>query len=117
MTCPLDYSLCDRTVTLYRNQNGIPRRREIPNAYFQWQMQQTYDAFGQQSDTKFLLIIPGNEEMVYPGDRILEGIGPSLGAIRWEEFIPQNYPGLVEIGYVKPCYWEGQICHYEAGRK
>lgn len=117
MNCPLDYSLCNKTVTVYRYENGQVQRRVIRNAFFQWQLQQSYDTFGKQLKTAFLLILPGKEESVYPGDRIVGGTGPVITAGQWQDFIPEKYTGLAEVSYVKPCYWDGEICHYEAGRK
>lgn len=116
MTCPLDYSLCNKTVTLYRFENGRVHRRLLHNVYYQWQHHESYDALGQQMKTTFLLIIPGKEEYVYPGNRVMEGVGPAISAHQWQQFVPEKYYGLSEVGYVKPCYWEGEICHYEAGR-
>lgn len=116
MTCPLDYSLCDKTVTLYRFDSGRLDRRVLQNVYYQWQLQEHYDALGHQMKTTFLLIVPGNTVQVYPGDRIMEGVGPIVHPNQWQQFVPEKYYGLSEVSYVKPCYWEGEICHYEAGR-
>ncbi len=116
MTCPLDYSLCDKTVTVYRLQGDRVLRCVIENVFYQWQIRQTFDAFGQQQETAFLLILPGSDWQICPGDRVLEGIGPEISAAQWQEYIPVNVRSLAEVCYVKPCYWEGTVCHYEAGR-
>ena len=36
MINPLSYDLCDKTVTVYRLENGEITRNILENAYFQW---------------------------------------------------------------------------------
>ena len=108
---PLDYSLCEQTVTLYR-QTG--ERWVIPNTYLSAQIETPTEPYGKSMAKKFLLIIPGNF-LLYPGDRIYAGIGPE--EVQWQSFVPAAEPALFEAGYVKPCLWEGQITHWEAGNR
>ena len=42
-------------------------------------------------------------------------IGPE--EVVWEEFLPCTTEDLVEVAYVIPWYWDGQLHHVEAGRK
>ena len=117
MTGPLDYSLCDQTVTVYRKEKNTITRLQIDGCYYTWQEAQTEDEMGIRRETKCLLILPGDEQSVYIGDRVYPGIGPFISTTGWSSFLPVSVPGLAEINYVSPCYWEGELCHTEAGRK
>lgn len=116
MSCPLDYSLCDQTVTLYRLEKGVVCRQVVENAFYEWRLEQVTDAMGTRQETKFSLILPG-EHTVLPGDRVYGGIGPEISAREWTSFLPVCVPGLSQVQYVRPCYWQGIVCHIEAGRK
>ncbi len=115
MLSPLDYSLCCQTVTLYRRQGDRVDRTVVENAFYQWRVRQEKTPEGQTHQVDFLLILPGEEHSVLPGDRVIGGIGPELTAREWPGFLPVKVPGLAEVSYVKPCFWEGALCHTEAG--
>lgn len=116
MSCPLDYSLCDHTVTLYRWRSGTVIRQVVQNAWYDYQTVRHTDGLGHRQETQFRLIVPGNAELL-PGDRVYDGIGPDVTQAQWADFLPVCIPGLSQVQYVKPCYWQGKICHTEAGRK
>lgn len=107
---PLDYSLCEQTVTVYRRQGEGVARVVLDNCFLQLQRMQKTDTLGQQRACSFLLIVPGQEQMVFPGDRIFEGVGP-------EDLTWAQTGAFDQVEYAKPCYWCGCICHTEAGRK
>lgn len=115
MDCPLDYSLCDKTVTVYRMENGKLQRLVVEGCYYVWQVGQETDALGTRQITRFLLIMPGSCQRVFPGDRIYDGVGPE--EVDWPTFLPTNVPGLSQVAYTRPTWWAGSICHVEAGRK
>ena len=117
MNGPLDYSLCDRTVTIYRKQGDTILREVAENCFFLLQEEQTTDRQGLQRDTLCFLVMPGQIQRIFPGDRVYEGIGPQVSLVEWENFLPQTVPGLAVLSYVKPWYWDGRLCHVEAGRK
>ena len=108
---PFDYSLCNQTVTLYRKTG---ERRVIPNAYFSGKITTPTESYGKSMEKKFLLIIPGDCPLS-PGDRVYAGIGPEQ--VDLKTFVPAAVPALFEAGFVKPCFWEGSICHWEAGNR
>ncbi len=108
------YPLCDRTVTVYHQENGMVSRRVAENCFYRWEDACREDGQGISFGRKFLLVQPG-EMPIYPGDRILDGIGPET--VDWEAFIPENVPGLSVAGYATPRYFAGRLCHYEAGRR
>lgn len=116
MNCPLDYSLCDETVTLYRRTEDGVLRRVIPNARYIWEEHLTTDASGAHQERKFLLILPGQRDIL-PGDRVVGGIGPQITKAQWSTFLPVNTPGLSQVAYIKPCHYLGAVCHIEAGRR
>lgn len=108
---PFDYSLCDQTVTLYRETG---ERWVIPNAYLSAKITTPTEPYGKSMEKKFLLIIPGDFPL-QPGDRIYAGFGPE--ETDWKSFVPAAVPALFEAGFVKPCFWEGVITHWEAGNR
>ena len=111
---PFDYSLCNQTVTLYRKEQDRITRRVIRNAYFSGKITTPAESYGKSMEKKFLLIIPGNTE-IRTGDRIYAGTGPMQ--VDWQRFVPAAEPALFEAGFTKPCFWEGSICHWEAGNR
>lgn len=116
MSCPLDYSLCNQVVTVYRLDHASVSRQVVENAWYSWECKQVTDELGKRQETLFSLIVPG-ECTLLPGDRVYDGIGPEITAKQWAGFLPVTVPGLGEIQYVRPCCWQGTICHTEAGRK
>lgn len=117
MTGPLDYTLCDQTVTVYHKSGNQIHRQVMEGCFYSWKEVQQEDEFGIRRETLCQLILPGDEKRIYIGDRVIEGIGPEIGDTDWAAFLPVLVEGLAEINYVMPCYWEGTLCHKEAGRK
>ena len=115
MSCPLDYSLCDRTVTLYRLKDGQVLRSVLEGCFFSRQEEEGQDLTGAWRKVKCYLIHPGPEVLLCPGDRVFEGVGPEIGPEEWRDFIPEKVQELAAINYIRPCYWQGQVCHTEAG--
>lgn len=112
---PLDYSLCTQTVTVYRKQADTVLRQVVENCYLRLEQQREVDALGCHREKAFLLIVPGDIQRVFAGDRVMEGIGPEVTSEQWHRFIPALVDGLVEASYATPFCWEGKICHVEAG--
>ena len=113
----MEYGMCDRTVTVYRKTESGILRNVIHGCYYTWQQEQTVDTYGCRKETKFLLVMPGDTQRVFVGDRIFDGVGPEIATDGWAGFIPAAVPGLAEAEYVLPCYFDGRLCHVEAGRK
>ena len=114
---PLDYSLCTQTVTLYRKEDQCIRRQVLENCFFRLEQRRNVDTLGYRSEPAFLLIVPGQTQQVFEGDRILEGAGPEVGPDAWSQFIPALVSGLAVVTYVTPYHWDGVLCHVEAGGK
>lgn len=107
---PLDYSLCDQTVTLYGIRDGEILRRVVENCYLAAESAIAENTFGKSRLKEFLLIIPEDFDL-QPGDRVFRGIGPE--EVNWQTFVPAFTDGLYEVGRVKKQLWEGEVTHVE----
>lgn len=110
----MDYSLCDETVTVYRKTGEKVSRQVVDNARLIQNISTPTESYGKSKEKKFLLIIPGDFPL-QPGDRVFAGIGPENPD--WAGFVPALVEPLFEIGFVKPCYWDGEVIHWEAGNR
>ena len=113
---PYDYDLCQKTVTLYRLENGVVRRRQLYGVFYEYHSKEVQDQYGRRQETVSLLVVPGNAD-IRQGDRIYNGIGPDIDQKQWRHFLPIMIQGLSEVNFVSPIYWEDQLCHIEAGRR
>lgn len=109
---PLDYSLCCQCVTLYRKEADGIRRQVLDSCYLSTRDDAPAESYGKSLEKTFRLIVPG-QRPVRCGDRVYDGIGPE--ASDWHSFVPAAVQGLYEVSFVKPCFWEGEIIHWEAG--
>ena len=113
----MDYGLCDQTATIYHKENGTVTRTLIKNCYWEYRREHISDVQGTRMENRFLLILPGPEQQICPGDRVFFGIGPEISLEEWPLFIPARDIRVGEAEYVTPFYREGALCHTEAGRK
>lgn len=111
----MDYPLCDQTVTIYRKHADQVLRLVAYGCYFSCRDTMLRDENGSRQSRSFLLVMPGNIQRVFPGDRVCPGEGPQVAAQDWDRFLPVLVPGLVQVAYTKPFYWNGKLCHVEAG--
>lgn len=109
--------LFDKTVTVYRLTETGVARQELDNCFFVWEDRLQEDEIGEHTYRKFRLIVPGPEQQVFTGCRVLPGIGPAVNTQQWKTFIPAKVENLCEAAYVCPRYFGGQLCHTEAGQK
>lgn len=113
---PVDYGLCRQTVTVYHNENGAVTRTVHRRALLDFKKTQSVDKTGSREANAFLLVIPGPEAQVAVGDKVLPGEGPECAAPEeWVALIPARVPGLAVVRYVDRKYWNGSVCHTEAG--
>lgn len=116
---PVDYSLCNQTVTLYHWCGGdsVTRRVIEKGAFLDFKKAQDVSKTGSKEVNSFLLVIPCGEIFVAVEDKVLHGEGPEIATrADWvEEFIPSKVPGLAVVKYVDPKYWHGRLVHVEAG--
>ncbi len=113
---PVDYSLCDQTVTVYHKDNETYTRTVYGQAFLDFRKNRNINKTGSKETNSFLLIIPGADVRLYPQDKVILGVGPEVATReKWAAFIPAKVPGLVVIQYVDPKYYAGRQVHVEAG--
>ena len=115
---PVDYSLCNQTVTVYHwdGKDAYTRKVIEKGAFLDFKKTQNVDKTGSKEANSFLLVIPGPVVPISVGDKVLEGVGPEIATREaWAAFIPAKIPGLVVVKYVDPKYWHGAVVHTEAG--
>lgn len=114
--CPVDYRLCNQTVTVYHKDGDKYTRTVYDRAFLDFRKTLTTDKTGSKESNSFLLVIPGDSQTVFVGDKVLLGEGPEITTAKeWTAFVPVKVPGLVVVDYVDPKYWNGEIVHTEAG--
>ena len=108
---PLDYSLCDMTVTVYHRE-GLTRR-VVSGAYYAPAQECHAQSGRERADTSFLLVLPGTlGTRLRPGDKVAPGEGPEL--TDWAALVPAAVPGLGVITSVTPRHFGGRLVHTEA---
>ena len=115
---PVDYRLCNQTVTVYHWDGGGTYTRCVieKGAFLDFKKVRDISKTGSTEVNSFLLVIPCNTVPVAVGDKVFLGEGPEVSTREaWTEFIPAKVPGLVVVKYVDPKYWKGSIVHVEAG--
>ena len=115
-TCPVDYRMCNQTVTVYHKDGDTYTRTVYERAFLDFRKTMTVDKTGKTEANSFLLVIPGCTQAVFTGDKVMLGVGPEISTRdAWAAFRPDNTPGLVVVKYVDPKYWNGEMVHTEAG--
>lgn len=114
-TCPVDYQMCNQTVTVYHKDGDTVTRTVHTNAFFDFKKTQNVDKTGSREVNSFLLVIPCATQAVFVEDKVLLGSGPEITHKEWAAFIPAKVPNLVVVKYVDPKYWGDQMIHVEAG--
>lgn len=113
MSSLLDKNLCCQKVTVYQKRGQSVRRIVVEDACLFTEDALLQELSGSRGRVSFSLILPREEPSLYPGDRIFRGEGPECRD--WNGFIPAAVPGLMQVEYVSPFYWEGKFSHWEAG--
>lgn len=113
---PVDYSLCNQTVTVYHKENETYTQTVYHRAFLDFRKNRNIDKTGSKETNSFLLVIPGADVRLCPQDKVLLGVGPEVTTReQWAALIPTKVPGLVVVQYVDPKYYEGRQVHVEAG--
>lgn len=114
--CPVSYKLCNQTVTVYHKDGDKYIRAVHDRAFLDHKKTQTVDKTGSKEANSFLLVIPGDAQTVFVGDKVYDGIGPEIADREaWAAFVPSKVPGLVVVSYADAKKWNGKIVHTEAG--
>lgn len=111
----MEYPLCDQRVSIYRKTPDGIQRQVVDGCFYNWQLSRKLAAGLDRRERSFLLVIPGGKAQIAVGDRVLEGTGPEAKDVDWCRFVPGAVAGLSQVAYVKPWYYEGKLCHMEAG--
>jgi hypothetical protein len=115
-TCPVDYRMCNQTVTVYHKDGDTVTRTVHTNAFFDFKKTQSVDKTGSKEANAFLLVIPCAAQAVFVEDKVLQGVGREITTREdWAAFIPAKVPGLVVVKYADPKYWGERMIHVEAG--
>lgn len=117
---PVDYRLCNQTVTVYHPL--LDSRGQITSVdvntywgFLDFKKVRNVEKTGSSEATSFLLIIPGDHQTVFPGDKALMGEGQPVPPEQWKNLIPGKVPGLCVVKYADLKYWNGKPVHTEAG--
>lgn len=133
--CPLFYGHCVQTVTLYHADfaggDYACRRVVVPRVYLEFKKNCNVDKTGRTEANSFLLVIPqascrfvlpaeykgaAGTYTLEPGDKVLLGEGPELPTREaWAALLPAGVYGLAVVQNIDVKYWQGTICHVEAG--
>ena len=131
--CPLDYSHCDQTVTIYHQDKMSKEihRVVIHGAHLDFKRTQNTDKTGSKDASSFFLVVPESSCRYVPpdaytgadgtytlaaADKVQLGEGPHLpDRAAWASHIPTLVNDLVVVQYVDPKFWRGERCHLEAG--
>ena len=106
---PLDYSLCQDTVTVYHRE-GLTRQ-VLQSVHYEFTTRREVTGGIARVSRGFHLVIPGECD-IHPGDKVLRGIGPE--GISWDDLLPETQPTLGIVTSVQPRYYKGNLCHTEA---
>ena len=115
-TSPMDYRLCNQTVTIYHKDGETYTQKVVRDAFVDFKKTQNVDKTGSTEANSFLLVIPGDSVVVSVGDKVLHGVGNRVDTREaWAALIPAKVNGLVVVKYVDHKYWNGKKIHTEAG--
>lgn len=101
---PLDYSLCQMTVTVY---DAYGTARVLNGVHYEFTDSLEVEKGIGSHGRGFLLVIPGADPIAV-GDRVLLGQGPEKPA-----FNTAQTDTLGVAASVRPRYFRGRICHTE----
>ena len=114
--CPVDYRLCNQTVTVYHKDGDTITRTVHDRAFLDLRKNKTVGKTGSKENSTFLLVIPGTTQTVFVGDKVMQGVGPEVTTREDRAaLIPATTPDLVVVEYVELRLWKGRLVHTEAG--
>ena len=96
----MEYPFCDMTVTVYRAGD----RQVLTGCYLE--ISQGRQPADERLQKDFLLVVPGSEQRVFPGDRLVPGIGPEV----WDPQLPEG----LTVSTVRRFFLDGRLSHIEA---
>lgn len=106
----MEYPLCDQAVTVYRCKEDTVLRQVLEGCYLE--LGDSCRSQDVRHDREFLLVVPGQLQQVFPGDRLVPGVGPRVQ--RMKELLPAYVPQVLTVRKVKRFFWNGRLSHIEA---
>lgn len=104
------YNLCRQTVTVYRAEGDTISRRVLPRVFLEFRGKRKTDRVGLREDSSFLLVVPGEEQAVALGDKVVPGEGPELTKAQWA-----SLTDCCIVRWAEQKYFDGKSVHTEAG--
>lgn len=104
-----DYRLCKQTVTVYHRE-GLTRQ-VFDKAYYEYGRTLDTAAGADTGGASCLLVIPCREQVIFPGDKVVLGVGPKLTS--WAALNPTAEPTLSVLREVKCKFLGKSMCHCE----
>ena len=113
---PVTYNLCTDTVTIYHKDGETYSAKVFNRAFFDNKKNLSVDKTGSHDGNSFLLVIPCDTQVVFPGDKVRRGAHESVTTREeWAALNPTKVPDLNVVSNVDVKYWHGRIVHCEAG--
>lgn len=140
---PVDYRLCDQTVTVYHllgtGSAFACTRTVFRGAFLDWKKVQAVNKTGSRDTHEVLLVLPSGWDgrpvwadpdeyaalsaqmrtgrfTLAPQDKVLWGEGPEISTReQWSALVPGRRSGLVVLQQVDPKLWRGTVTHVEGG--
>lgn len=106
----MEYPLCDQTVTVYRLGDGQVLRQVLEECYLE--LEEATLSQDARPEGSFLLVVPSTLQRVFPGDRLVPGIGPQVSDP--SQLLPVYIKDLMTVKKVRRFYWDGKLSHIEA---
>lgn len=109
------YPLCTQTVTVYHREDSKITRSIYDRAFLDFKKVKSVDKTGSKDVMSFLLVVVGDVD-IHAGDKVILGEGSDISTdAEWRDFIPTKTPGVCVVSYVDKKYFNGKVCHVEAG--
>ena len=104
------YSLCNQTVTVYRKDGQRIVRTVLPKVFLDRKVRRKVDRVGDRHQAEFLLVVPGETQSVFVGDKVVPGEGPELSCGEFD-----TLTGCCCVKWAGQKFWNGKAVHTEAG--
>ncbi len=109
------YPLCTQTVTVYHREDNKITRSIYDRAFLDFKKVKSVDKTGSKDALSFLLVVVGDAD-ICSGDKVVLGKGLDISTDdQWRSLIPAKTPGVCVVSYIDKKYFNGEICHVEAG--
>ena len=105
-----DSPLSRMSALAHRPEGPGISRRVLPRVFLEFRCRRKTDRAGLREDTGFLLVVPGAEQAVQPGDKLVPGEGPELPKAEWAALTR-----CCVVRWAEQKFFDGKPVHMEAG--